>query len=276
VFNEVARAITMRGSFPHRRGSRSTPAGEHRPVMLDAVLRVLAPRPGECAVDCTLGLGGHAVAILRAVGPTGRLLGVDWDGEHLEEARDRLAAVGYPFEVRQANFAALPRLLADAGVAGVDMLVADLGMSSMQLDDAARGFSYVRDGPLDMRMDRSRGRSAAEWLATISQPDLSRALAELGGEPHASAIARALVAARAESPLQRCADVAQVVARAVGLPVERGRGGWRLHPRAGRWNLHPAARTFQALRMLVNRELGNLQELLRVLGPVLRPQLPQW
>jgi 16S rRNA (cytosine1402-N4)-methyltransferase len=141
-------------------------------------------------------------------------------------------------------------------------------MSSMQVDDTGRGFSYVRNGPLDMRMDRSRGRTAAEILASIAEPDLARALGEWGDEPHAERIAHAIVAEREHSPIQTTSDLAALVGRAVGLPVTRG-AGWRLRP--GRWNTHPAARTFQALRMLVNRELANLQELLRVLPRCLRP-----
>jgi 16S rRNA (cytosine1402-N4)-methyltransferase len=141
-------------------------------------------------------------------------------------------------------------------------VLADLGMSSMQVDDPGRGFSYVRDGPLDMRMDRSRGRTAAQVLNTIAEAELARALRELGDEPEAELIAAAIVRAR---PLERTTDLVRVITEATRA------GSWRLHPTPGKWNLHPAARTFQALRILVNRELANLDQLLRVLPHVLRP-----
>src|SRR5262249_7952139 len=167
------------------RGRRSTAPGEHRPVLLNEVLHVLDPQPGETAVDCTTGWAGHAVELLRRVGPTGRLLGFDLDPDNLPGARERLAATGRPFTLPQGNFAGLPNFLGEAGWAGADVLLADLGMSSMQVDDAGRGFSYARDGPLDMRMDRSRGRTAAEVLATISEEELRQALSQLGDEPEA-------------------------------------------------------------------------------------------
>jgi 16S rRNA (cytosine1402-N4)-methyltransferase len=142
-------------------------------------------------------------------------------------------------------------------------------MSSMQVDDPERGFSYARDGPLDMRMDRSRGRPAAQVLATIGQEELARALRDLGDEPEAERVAALLVAARERGALGRTGDVARVL-----LEASREGGSerpWRLHPAPGRWDLHPAARTFQALRILVNRELANLEQLLRVLPAALKP-----
>jgi 16S rRNA (cytosine1402-N4)-methyltransferase len=178
-------------------------------------------------------------------------------------------ATGLRFSLHHSNFAALPAILAEEGVSTVHAVLADLGMSSMQVDDAERGFSYVREGPLDMRMDRSRGRSAAQLLATIGQADLARALRELGDEPDAERIAAALVAARQRSPLERTSDITRVIQEAVQSGGEKAR--WRLHPTPGRWNLHPAARTFQTLRILVNRELANLEQLLRVLPGVLAP-----
>ena len=253
---------------PRRR--RSTPAGEHLPVLLDPVLSILDPRPAEVVVDCTLGFAGHARAILERLGPQGRLIGLDRDADHLPRAQAVLAATRLPFTIHHCNFAALPTILAGEGLEAVDVLLADLGMSSMQVDDPERGFSYVRDGPLDMRMDRSRGQTAAELLASISEAELTQTLRDLGDEPEAARIAAALVAARQEKPLLRTADVARVVAEAVGQPATRPEG-WRLRPARGQWNLHPAARTFQALRLRVNRELENLRQLLRVLPRCLRP-----
>lgn len=254
----------------NRSSRRSTPAGAHRPVLLDQVLAVLDPQPGEAAVDCTLGYAGHAAPILQRLGPTGKLIGLDWDQDNLPRAREALAATGLPFAVHASNFAALPGILAVEGLVGADLILADLGMSSMQVDDAERGFSYVRDGPLDMRMDRSRGRTAAELLARIPEAELAQALRELGDEPEAERIAAALVTARSQEPLLRTGDVARVIGAAVGQPASR-EAGWRLRPGPHEWKLHPAARTFQALRLLVNRELANLKQLLRVLPQALRP-----
>jgi 16S rRNA (cytosine1402-N4)-methyltransferase len=252
-------------AFHRNRGRRSTPQGEHRPVLPAEVLAALDPQPGQTVVDCTVGFGGHATDLLRRVGPQGRLIGLDLDPVNLDRARPRLEEVGHPFTLRHANFAGLPALLAAEGVQAIDGLVADLGMSSMQVDDPERGFSYRRDGPLDMRMDPTRGRTAAQLLESIPEADLRRALEELGDEPNAAAIARAVVAARAKKPLQRTGELIDVIVKATGGE------DWRLHPARGRWNLHPAARTFQALRILVNRELDNLQALLRVLPSLLAP-----
>jgi 16S rRNA (cytosine1402-N4)-methyltransferase len=251
-----------------RRGQRSTVAGEHRPVLLESVLDILNPEPGQVVVDCTVGWAGHAVELLRRIGKTGRLVGLDLDRENLTRAEERLATVGHPFTLHHANFAGLPTILAKEGLKAADAILADLGMSSMQVDDPERGFSYVRDGPLDLRMDRSRGRTAAELLATISETDLRRALHELGDEPESAKIAAAIVGARETTSLGRTGDLARLIMETV-----RGEKApnWRLHPARSRWNIHPAARTFQALRILVNRELANLEQLLRVLPTCLVP-----
>ena len=229
---------------------RSTPPGEHRPVLLDAVLHLLDPQPGQVAVDCTVGWAGHSAEILRRLGPTGLLIGLDWDADNLPNARARLAEVGFPFVLEHANFAALPTVLATHGREQVDMVLADLGMSCMQVDDPERGFSYRRDGPLDMRMDRTRGKSAAELLAAIAEPDLAKALWEYGDEEQAEMIARAIVDARTRTPLDRTSQLAKVVQEATRQTE------WRLRTGANAWVRHPAARTFQALRIVVNRELA--------------------
>ncbi len=248
-----------------RRSARSTPEGEHRAVLLDEVLAALDPQPGEVAVDCTVGWAGHAVELLRRVGPAGQLIGLDLDAENLPRAQERLAAVGHPFHLHHLNFAGLAQALGEHGLAQADVVLADLGMSSMQVDDPARGFSYRRDGALDMRMDRSRGKTAAQLLATMPEAPLAQALRELGDEPDAGRIAAAIVRARGEGPLETTADLVRVIREATG------QAKWRLHPAPGRWKLHPAARTFQALRILVNRELANLEHLLRVLPACLAP-----
>jgi 16S rRNA (cytosine1402-N4)-methyltransferase len=259
--------LTRRFSPPPR-GRRSTPAGEHRPVLLADVLAALDPKPGQVVVDCTTGWAGHAAELLSRVGTAGRLVAFDLDPDNLPRARERLDAIGNPFTIHPGNFAGLQSALAGEGIPAVDALLADLGMSSMQVDDAERGFSYVRDGPLDMRMDRSRGRTAAQLLATVPEDDLRRALQDLGDEPQAALVARGIVRARESAPIERTADLARVVREAVEGDAERP---WQLHPKPGQWVLHPAARTFQALRILVNRELANLEHLLRVLPAVLKP-----
>ena len=244
---------------------RSTPPGQHRPVLLEEILTILDPQPGQVAIDCTLGGGGHAVELLRRVGPAGMLIGLDLDADNLPQVKERLEPLGCPYHLAHANFAGLDVVLGKHGLEGADLLVADLGMSSMQVDDPERGFSYARDGLLDMRMDRTRGRSAAQVLATVSEEELRQALVELGDEPAAPTIARAIVAARDQAPITRTRQLADLIQEAVGQT------SWRLHPAKGKWTLHPAARTFQALRLLVNRELGNLGNLLRVLPHCLRP-----
>jgi 16S rRNA (cytosine1402-N4)-methyltransferase len=238
--------------------------------MVREVLEVLDPRPGDVAIDCTLGLGGHAAEVMRRIGPTGRLVGLDWDHVSLSRAHAVLSELGVPFAAYSQNFAALPNVLASEKLDGFDLLIADLGMSSVQVDDPDRGFSYVRDGPLDMRMDCSRGRSAAQILETIPEGELAAALRELGDEVHADVIAWAIVASRQRDPITRTLQLSQLVGAAIGQPATR-ETGWRLRPRAREWKSHPAARTFQTLRMLVNRELPNLQELLRVIPGYMRP-----
>ena len=247
-----------------KRRQRSTQPGQHRPVMLDEVLTALDPGSGQIAVDCTVGFAGHAAELLARVGEKGKLIGIDFDREHLPQARARLETVGKSFSLHQGNFAGLATVLAAEGVSHVDMILADLGMSSMQVDDAGRGFSYMRAGLLDMRMDRTRGRTAGQVLADIAETDLCRALKELGDEPAADRIAGAIVAARGCQSLERTGDLVRVIMEATGT------ANWCLHPRPGKWVIHPAARTFQALRMLVNRELANLENLLRVVPECLK------
>jgi 16S rRNA (cytosine1402-N4)-methyltransferase len=244
---------------------RSTPHGEHRPVLLDEVLQILAPQPGMTVVDGTVGWAGHSAELLTRIGPTGLLIGLDMDAENLPKARERLEAIGHPFHLHHANFAGLQQILATHGINQVDAVLADLGMSSMQVDDPERGFSYARDGTLDMRMDRSRGRSAAQVLATIVRDELIEQLQKLGDETDAERIADAILAERAKTPIATTRQLTQIIQEATKQET------WWLHPTAGKWNLHPAARTFQALRILVNRELANLEHLLRLVPACLKP-----
>jgi 16S rRNA (cytosine1402-N4)-methyltransferase len=243
---------------------RSTPRGEHRPVLLAEVLHALDPRPGQIVVDATVGFGGHAAELLRRIGPTGKLIGLDLDADNLPRARANLEAVGFPFSLHHSNFAGLAQVLAAEGQMAVDAVLADVGVSSMQIDDADRGFSFVRDGPLDMRMDRSRGKTAAQLIATLSADELAQAFREYGDEPQADVIAAAIVANRG---VQRTRELAELIARAAPVRIDKGPGV----PTPRQQRLRPAARVFQALRILVNRELANLTALLRVLPDVLNP-----
>lgn len=233
----------------------------HVPVLLDAVLDRLDPQPGQMFVDCTLGLGGHAAAILERIRPHGKLIGIDFDPANIALARPKLAAVGGDFALFHSNFAALPTVLAQAGVDRVDGVLADLGVASPQIDDPGRGFSYRQPGPLDMRMDPTRGQPASALLNQIGEGELTAALLELGDETDAVKIARLVVEERAGTPIVTTEQLMALVCRARDFTLKRAAGA----------KLHPAARTFQALRILVNRELANLDRLLAVLPACLKP-----
>jgi 16S rRNA (cytosine1402-N4)-methyltransferase len=238
-----------------------TPAGTHRPIMVREVLHVLAPRPGEVAVDCTLGYGGHARELLAAVQPGGRLIGLDADPIELPKAEARLRAFGFPPEsvvVSRTNFAAVSRLLAAEAPGGADVLLADLGLSSMQIDDPARGFTFKADGPLDMRMNPAKGRTAAELLAMLDEVALADLLADNADEPYARSLASAIVAARAREAITTTGSLAAVVAA--------------VFPRSQSATADDSIRrVFQALRIAVNDELGALTALLRDLPSCLKP-----
>ncbi|HEV7300609.1 MAG TPA: 16S rRNA (cytosine(1402)-N(4))-methyltransferase RsmH [Tepidisphaeraceae bacterium] len=234
----------------------------HVPVLADAVLRTLALRPGNVVVDCTLGLGGHSRLMLERVKPDGRLIATDFDPRNIEFARQHLSFVrNGQFSVHNTNFAALPSVLASEGVEKIDALLADLGVASPQIDDPARGFSYRRPGPLDMRMDPSRKESAAQLLARMTEKELRDALLEYGDEDDADKIAPLIVARRQVKPIETTEDLTAIVCEARDFTLQRAAGA----------KLHPAARTFQALRMLVNREVPNLDRLLAVIPQILKP-----
>ncbi len=252
---------------PRRTGQRSTRHGEHRPVLLAECVAALGPRPGQTLVDCTLGFAGHSVELLKLVTPGGRLVACDLDPANVAAADEKLRATGGEFHLRHANFAGLPATLAGLGVAHVDGILADLGMSSMQVDDRDRGFSFMRDGPLDMRMDPTRGTTAADLLNTLPADELAAAFADLGDEPMAAAIADAIVARRAAEPFARTLDLRAVIEAAAPVEVLRGPG----RAPARKQQLLPATRAFQALRILVNRELANLSALLRAAPYLLAP-----
>jgi 16S rRNA (cytosine1402-N4)-methyltransferase len=253
--------------FWRKRVRRSTAAGEHKPVLLAEVLAALNPKPGQVVVDCTLGFAGHAVELLKRVSPDGMLIATDLDAANIEPARARLESTGGLFALHHSNFAGLVNVLAAENVPQVDGLLADLGMSSMQVDDRERGFSFMRDGPLDMRMDRTRGRTAAEMLNSLSEADLVSYFRDLGDEPRAEAITAAIVEARKQKPIERTKELRELIDRAAPVRVDRGPGA----PPERKQVLGPATRVFQALRILVNRELANLSHLLRVLPAILKP-----
>jgi len=245
--------------------SGKTPAGTHRPVLVAEVFEALRPATGDLAVDATLGYGGHAAALLPRLLPGGRLVGIDADPLELPRTESRLRALGFGEDVltvRRSSFAGLPKLLSDLGLGPVDLVLADLGVSSMQLDDPARGFTFREEGPLDMRMNPARGLSAAQLLARLSEERLAALLVENADEPHAAAIARAVVAARGRAPIGTTAALAAAVREALaGLPA-------RVRDEEGD---DPVRRTFQALRIEVNDELGALRALLASLPSCLAP-----
>jgi len=253
--------------FWRKRVRRSTAAGEHKPVLLAEVLDALKPQPGQTVVDCTLGFAGHSVELLKAVGPDGLLVATDLDPVNLDPARARLDAVGGLFALHQTNFAGLAHVLAAEGVAQVHGLLADLGMSSMQVDDRGRGFSFMRAGALDMRMDPTRGRTAADLLATLPADELAAVLRAYGDKPRAEDIAAAIVARRATQPILTTTELRALVEAAAPVVLDRTPGA----PPERKQQLAPLTRVFQALRIRVNRELENLKQLLRVLPDVLAP-----
>ncbi len=232
-------------------------------MLLEQVLEVVAPRPGQVVVDCTLGLGGHAAELLRRIQTGGRLIGIDFDPANMAAGGPNPERTGGRFGLFQNNFAALPTVLAQAGVeeGRVDAVLADLGVASTQIDDPARGFSYRRPGPLDMRMDPTRGQPASVLVNRLSREELQAAFLELGDETDAPQIASLIVERRAAAPIQTTQDLMAIVCEARRFTIQRAAGA----------KLHPAARTFQALRILVNRELANLDRLLRVLPEALKP-----
>ena len=237
--------------------SGKTPAGSHRPIMVAEILEVLSPRAGEVAVDCTLGYGGHAQEILARLQPGGRLLGLDVDPLELPRTEQRLRSLGYgpdQFTAWRSNFAGLPQVLAEYGLPGVDLILADLGVSSMQLDDPARGFSMKHSGALDMRMNPARGQSAGALLQKIEPAKLARLLKENADEPRAEILAGALAGKAFPTTLALAAAIRAALPRS---PNEE--------------RATTVRRVFQALRIAVNEEFSALETFLRHLPSCLNP-----
>ena len=243
----------------------STPAGAHLPIMVAEVLDALSPLLGARILDCTLGSGGHAERLSRAAGAEGRVVGLDRDAEELALAEKRLRERGAPVIARHARYDRASGVLADLGMDGVDALFADLGVSSMQLDRPERGMSFKNDGPLDMRMDRSQGPTAAQWLAAADPALIADVLTRYGDEPDARAVAETLVALRAQG---RSPRTTSELASAVGVAKGLGPDRFRKKDASAK---HPAARVFQALRIAVNEEREALTGLLRDLPRLVRP-----
>jgi 16S rRNA (cytosine1402-N4)-methyltransferase len=227
----------------------------HEPVMVAEAIEHLAPARGGVFVDCTVGYGGHARALLEA--GASRLIGLDRDPAALAEAAAALGAFGDRVTLIHADYRRLDDVLDAQGIAGVDGLLADLGVSSMQLDSPGRGFSFRRDEPLDMRMDPTTGPTAAEAIADADERTLANVIYDFGEERHSRRIARAIAGAQARSPISTTGQLAEIVRRAV--------------PRKGYSRIDPATRTFQAIRIWVNGELEGLDTFLTHAVRRLRP-----
>jgi 16S rRNA (cytosine1402-N4)-methyltransferase len=229
----------------------------HRPVMAREAVEWLAPGPSKTIVDCTSGLGGHGLALLPHLMPSGELIALDCDAEALEQSRKRLVEFQPHIRVLHANFRDVAMVLKDAGVSQAHGLLADLGFSSLQVDTAERGFSFQREGPLDMRMDPRQPLTAAALIHRLSEYDLANLLFTVGEERWSRRIAKRIVEVRKRTPIRTTTQLAEIVADAA--------------PRRGRPRIHPATRTFQALRIAVNDELAALDALLASLPEILLP-----
>lgn len=230
--------------------ARAVKQTEHNAVLLDAAMAALAVRPAGVYVDATYGRGGHSAALLERLGPEGRLLAFDKDPDACAAARARFGDEPR-FSIHNASFARLGDILREHRLSSrIDGLLLDLGVSSPQLDDGRRGFSFTRDGPLDMRMDPAGGVSAAQWLADAGHGEIARVLKRYGEEPLAGRIASAIVAAREREPITTTGQLARIIESAVPARVAAGS------------RIHPATRSFQAVRIHINRELEELAAVL--------------
>mgnify|MGYP001597052951 CR=1 FL=1 len=227
----------------------------HQTVMLREAVEALVTARDGCYVDGTFGRGGHSREILSVLGAGGSLLAIDKDLQAIAAAKDLKESDGR-FDFEHGSFAQLPHQLHRKGIGAVDGILLDLGVSSPQLDDGERGFSFMQDGPLDMRMDTTSGLTAAQWLAGASHGDIARVLREYGEERHAGRIASAILRARDDAPLETTAQLARVVSEA--------NPSWEKHK-------HPATRAFQGIRIWINRELTDLEDFLDTAVSLLKP-----
>jgi 16S rRNA (cytosine1402-N4)-methyltransferase len=231
----------------------------HVPVLPERVLdQLLDPQPGETCFDATLGRGGHAALILPRLAPGGRYVGVDLDPANIAYVSDALAGSEVRFDAVHASFTDAPRVLADLQLDRTDLLLADLGFASNQMDDPQRGFSFTHDGPLDMRLDPTGPTTAADLLNDLPQDELADLIYQFGEERLSRPISRKIVEARRIAPMTTTRQLAELCAAAYG-------------PRGRRQKIHPATRTFMALRIAVNDELAKLDQLLEMLPRVVKP-----
>lgn len=229
---------------------------EHLPVMYAEVLQQLAIKQDGIYLDCTFGRGGHSQGILNLLGPCGQLLAVDRDSDAINSDYAQVMLTDQRFKLKHSCFSELESIVKNASLAGkIDGILLDLGVSSPQLDNPERGFSFLRDGPLDMRMDGNAGVSAEQWLASVDEKDLVKVLFDYGEERFARRIARAIVVKRAQSPIKTTRQLTELIEDAV--PVREK-------------HKHPATRTFQAIRIEINRELDELKAVLQQSARVLR------
>jgi len=244
--------------------SGKTPAGTHRPILVAEILKHLAPQPGDVAVDCTLGYGGHSLELLRAIQPSGKLIAVDVDPIELSKSETRLRQLGVSAEsivVRRMNYAGVLSLILSESPDGADVMLADLGLSSMQIDNPARGFTFKSDGPLDMRMNPDHGQPASVLLSKLDESELAKLLEMNADEPLSARLARAIKDAHTSSPLRSTTDLANVVADAIRRQKQDSDELIKV----------TIQRVFQAIRIAVNDEFGALDAFLRQLPLCLKP-----
>ena len=220
---------------------------QHYSVLLNETIEQLDIKENGIYVDGTLGGGGHASAVLQRLGETGRLIGIDQDAAAIEAAGERLAPFGDKVTIVRSNYSAMPQVLADLGIHGVDGIVLDLGVSSYQLDNEERGFTYRVDAPLDMRMDQRQSRTAADIVNGYDEKELYRIIRDYGEDKFAKNIAKHIVAARAKAPIQTTGELTELIRQSIPMKIQATGG-------------HPAKRTFQAIRIELNRELDVLRE----------------
>lgn len=240
--------------------SEATPG--HIPVLMEQTLNLLAPQPGEVVVDCTIGRGGHSLALSRAVQPGGTVIGFDLDQGNLDFAQQRIAEAGGELRAIHDSFVRIGHHLGQSSLRA-DVVLADLGFSSNQMDDPARGFSFQADGPLDMRLDPAGPTTAADLLTAMSERELADAIYHFGEEPLARKIARKVVETRQREPIRTTAELARLVAEAYGHRARSSR-------------MHPATRTFMALRIAVNDELAALTSLLEQIAAAAQRPGDSW
>ena len=229
----------------------------HRPILLKEVMHFLNPLPGNVIIDATIGGGGHSEEIIQKIYPSGKLIGIDRDTDALRIAQERLESLGRPFKLINKNFRDIKEIVQDLGMRDVDGILFDLGISSIQMETAERGFSIKGTGPLDMRMDRRDGRTAKDLVNRLSENELSCLIRDLGEERFHRRIARGIVIARKRKKIETTKELAEIILNSI--PYRRNRE-----------RIHPATRTFQAFRIKVNEELVSLEEAIRETPNLLR------